>query len=170
MAGGRDRGLHEVPGPGTFASGSGLLKEAEQVKKAGDFRNLYDSCRKSGRAVRRLEKAAREVENSLLEMETCKNRFSNAASDESASALKRSARKLKKEFQDFPKLVEQFEQEIRRLEKENEESGFKTVEDETAAETRAGNFRMRRGRKKREGASAKVSGSRNTGGTEIWNF
>ena len=68
-------------------------------------------------------------------METCKNRFSNAASDESVSALKRSARKLKKEFQDFPKLVEQFEQEIRRLEKENEESGFKTVEDETAAET-----------------------------------
>ena len=121
--------------PELFASGSGLLKEAEQVKKAGDFRNLYDSCRKSGRAVRRLEKAAREVENSLLEMETCKNRFSNAASDESASALKRSARKLKKEFQDFPKLVEQFEQEIRRLEKENEESGFKTVEDETAAET-----------------------------------
>ena len=121
--------------PELFASGSGLLKEAEQVKKAGDFRNLYDSCRKSGRAVRRLEKAAREVENSLLEMETCKNRFSNAASDESASALKRIARKLKKEFQDFPKLVEQFEQEIRRLEKENEESGFKTVEDETAAET-----------------------------------
>ena len=121
--------------PELFASGSGLLKEAEQVKKAGDFRNLYDSCRKSGRAVRRLEKAAREVENSLLEMETCKNRFSNAASDESVSALKRSARKLKKEFQDFPKLVEQFEQEIRRLEKENEESGFKTVEDETAAET-----------------------------------
>ena len=31
--------------------------------------------------------------------------------------------------------MEQFEQEIRRLEKENEESGFKTVEDETAAET-----------------------------------
>lgn len=111
--------------PELFASGSGLLKEAEQVKKAGDFRNLYDSCRKSGRAVRRLERAAREVENSLLEMETCKNRFSNAASDESASALKRSARKLKKEFQDFPKLVEQFEQESRRLEKGNEESGFK---------------------------------------------
>lgn len=104
-------------------------------------------------------------------METCKNRFSNAASDESASALKRSARKLKKEFQDFPKLVEQFEQEIRRLEKENEESGFKAVEDETAAET-LGQEISACGEvvKKREGAPAKVSGSRNAGGTKSGTF
>ena len=39
-----------------------ILKEAEQVKKAGDFHTLYDSCCGSGRSVRRLEKAGQAVE------------------------------------------------------------------------------------------------------------
>ena len=48
--------------PELAVSGSGVLKEAEQVKKAGDFHTLYDSCCGSGRSVRRLEKAGQAVE------------------------------------------------------------------------------------------------------------
>ena len=68
--------------PELAVSGSGLLKEAEQVKKAGDFRTLYDSCCRSGRSVRRLEKAGQAVEKSLKTIEETRKKLCDAADEE----------------------------------------------------------------------------------------
>lgn len=51
------------------------MKEAEQVKKAGDFHTLYDSCCGSGRSVRRLEKAGQAVEKSLKTIEETREKL-----------------------------------------------------------------------------------------------
>ena len=121
--------------PELMAAGSGILKEAEQVKKAGDFRTLYDSCRRSGRAARKLEKVGQKIENSLKNMEKWTEDLCGAVDDEKKSSFKRTAEKLKKEFRDFPGLVERFEEELKRLEQENEGSDPEDVEDGTASET-----------------------------------
>ncbi|MFQ8777158.1 MAG: hypothetical protein ACLR78_06725 [Roseburia sp.] len=75
--------------PELAVSGSGVLKEAEQVKKAGDFHILYDSCCRSGRSVRRLEKAGRAVEKSLKTIEeTREEALAMRADEERAAAFK----------------------------------------------------------------------------------
>ena len=72
--------------PELAVSGSGLLKEAVQVKEAGDFRTLYDSCRGGGRAVRRLEKKGQEIEKSLRTMEETREKLCAAAEEERTAA------------------------------------------------------------------------------------
>ena len=121
--------------PELAVSGSGLLKEAEQVKKAGDFRTLYDSCRGSGRAVRRLERAGQAVEKSLRTMEETREKLCDAADEERASVFKRHAAALKRELKGFPDLVKQFQKELERLETENQKTDSEQVEDETASGT-----------------------------------
>lgn len=121
--------------PELVVSGSGLLKEAEQVKKAGDFRTLYDSCHGSGRAVRRLEKAGQAVEKSLRTMEETQEKLCDAADEERTAAFKRHAAALKRELKGFPDLVKQFQKELERLETENQKTDSEQVEDETASGT-----------------------------------
>lgn len=121
--------------PELAVSGSGLLKEAEQVKKAGDFRTLYDSCRGSGRVVRRLEKAGQAVEKSLRTMEETQEKLLEAADDERAAAFKRHAVALKRELKGFPDLVKKFQKELERLETENQQMDSGQLEDETASGT-----------------------------------
>lgn len=121
--------------PELMASGSGLLKEAEQVKKAGDFRTLYDSCRGSGRAVRRLEKAGQELERSLEKMETAQRNLCDAADEERAAVFRRQAAILKTELNRFSGLVERFQKELERLETQNQKGNSEELEDETASET-----------------------------------
>ena len=121
--------------PEVLAGGSGLLKEAEQVKKAGDFRTLYESCRKSGRAARGLERAGQNIEASLKAMAEWKEKLSDAAEEEQESSWKRSVAGLKKEFQKFPGLVEVFETELKRLEDRTKEKALEKVEDKMAFET-----------------------------------
>ena len=121
--------------PKLAVSGSGLLKEAEQVKKAGDFRTLYDSCRGSGRAVRRLKKAGQAVEKSLRTMEETREKLLEAADDERAAAFKRHAVALKRELKGFPDLVKKFQKELECLETENQQMDSGQLEDETASGT-----------------------------------
>jgi len=84
--------------PELAVSGSGVLKESEQVKKAGDFHTLYDSCCGSGRSVRRLEKAGQAVEKSLKTIEETREKLCDAADEERAAAFKRHAAVLKREL------------------------------------------------------------------------
>ena len=121
--------------PELAVSGSGLLKEAEQVKKAGDFRTLYDSCCRSGRSVRRLEKAGQAVEKSLKTIEETRKKLCDAADEERAAAFKRHAAVLKRELKGFPGLVKQFQKELERLETENPKMDSGQMEDETASGT-----------------------------------
>ena len=121
--------------PELAVSGSGLLKEAEQVKKAGDFRTLYDSCCRSGRSVRRLEKAGQAVEKSLKTIEETRKKLCDAADEERAVAFKRHAAVLKRELKGFPGLVKQFQKELERLETENPKMDSGQMEDETASGT-----------------------------------
>ena len=121
--------------PELAVSGSGVLKEAEQVKKAGDFHTLYDSCCGSGRSVRRLEKAGQAVEKSLKTIEETREKLCDAADDERAAAFKRHAAVLKRELKGFPGLVKQFQKELERLETENKKMDSGQLEDETASGT-----------------------------------
>ena len=121
--------------PELAVSGSGLLKEAEQVKKAGDFRTLYDSCCRSGRSVRRLEKAGQAVEKSLKTIEETRKKLCDAADEERAAAFKRHAAVLKRELKGFPGLVKQFQKELEHLETENPKMDSGQMEDETASGT-----------------------------------
>ena len=121
--------------PELAVSGSGLLKEAEQVKKAGDFRTLYDSCCRSGRSVRRLEKAGQAVEKSLKTIEETRKKLCDAADEERAVAFKRHAAVLMRELKGFPGLVKQFQKELERLETENPKMDSGQMEDETASGT-----------------------------------
>ena len=121
--------------PELAVSGSGLLKEAEQVKKAGDFRTLYDSCRGSGRAVRRLEKAGQEIEKSLRAMEETREKLCDAVDEERTAAFKRHAVSLRRELKGFPGLVERFQRELERLKEENQKADSDQLGDETASGT-----------------------------------
>lgn len=121
--------------PELAVSGSGGLKEAEQVKKAGDFHTLYDSCCGSGRSVRRLEKAGQAVEKSLKTIEETREKLCDAADEERAAAFKRHAAVLKRELKGFPGLVKQFQKELERLETENKKMDSGQLEDETASGT-----------------------------------
>ena len=121
--------------PELAVSGSGVLKEAEQVKKAGDFHTLYDSCCGSGRSVRRLEKAGQAVEKSLKTIEETREKLCDAADEERAAAFKRHAAVLKRELKGFPGLVKQFQKELERLETENKKMDSGQLEDETASGT-----------------------------------
>lgn len=123
--------------PELAVSGSGLLKEAEQVKKAGDFRTLYNSCRGSGRAVRRLEKAGQEIEKSLRTMEETREKLCDAADEERTAAFKRHAVSLRRELKGFPGLVERFQRELERLKAENQKADADQMGDETASGTLA---------------------------------
>lgn len=123
--------------PELAVSGSGLLKEAEQVKKAGDFRTLYDSCRGSGRAVRRLEKVGQEIEKSLRTMEETREKLCDAADEERTAAFKRHAVSLRQELKGFPGLVERFQRELERLKAENQNADADQMGDETASGTLA---------------------------------
>lgn len=121
--------------PELAVSGSGLLKEAEQVKKAGDFRTLYDSCRGGGRAVRRLEKKGQEIEKSLRTMEETREKLCAAADEERTAVFKRHAANFKRELRRFPGVVDQFQREVERLEAENQKTDLGQLEDETASGT-----------------------------------
>lgn len=121
--------------PELAVSGNGLLKEAEQVKKAGDFRTLYDSCRGSSRAVRRLEKAGQEIEKSLRTMEETREKLCDAADEERTAAFKRHAASLRRELKGFPGLVERFQRELERLKAENQKADADQLGDETASGT-----------------------------------
>ena len=121
--------------PELAVSGGVLLKEAEQAKKAGAFRTLYDSCRGSGRAVRRLEKAGQEIEKSLRAMEETREKLLEAADAERSAAFNRYAVSLKRELKGFSGLVKQFQKELEWLEAENQKTDSEQLGDETASGT-----------------------------------
>ena len=121
--------------PELAVSGGGLLEEAEQVKKAGDFRTLYDTCRGSGRTVRKLEKTGQEIEKSLRTMEETREKLLDAADEERTAAFKRYAASLKREFKGFPGLVKRFQKELEQLETENQKTEAEHLGDETASGT-----------------------------------
>lgn len=94
---------------------AGIAEEAKNASKVGDFQELFDICRQTGRKTRRLENCRRNVENSLERMRYQLEQLEHAAGTESEGQFKRSAKVLEKEMKGFSGLINRYEDEVQRL-------------------------------------------------------
>lgn len=127
--------------PDIAADIAGIMEEAVEVKKAGDFRELFKICRQAGRKTRKLEKSRIAVEDCLKDMEELLENVENAAAGEREGAFERNAGLLETKMKKFPGLVRSYETEVQniseyRLELEAD-SGAGLVSDMADMETEA---------------------------------
>lgn len=107
--------------PEAAADLAGILGEAEQAAKAGDFRNILQVCRQAGKETRKLEKRRLAVENALREMEEYKEQALEGICEEDDEAVWENIARLRREMRRFPGLVAEYAKEVRRISEHREE-------------------------------------------------
>ena len=79
----------------------GLSEEAAETAGGGDFRNLFEVCRKAGERTRKLEKSRIRLEKHLAQMRKTARSVSQAADEEQAGAFRRQAEMLAAQMEKF---------------------------------------------------------------------
>ena len=100
---------------------AGIAEEAGNASKAGDFRELFDVCRQTGRKTRKLESSRRNVEESLKNMLEQLEQLERAVGTEYGGQFRRSAEALKKKMKGFSGVVKRYEEEVQRISKHRAE-------------------------------------------------
>ena len=89
----------------------GLSEEAAETAGGGDFRNLFEVCRKAGERTRKLEKSRIRLEKHLAQMRKTARSVSQAADEEQAGAFRRQAETLAAQMEKFSSCTADYEAE-----------------------------------------------------------
>ena len=119
---------------GDIAGVTGMVSEAS---KAGNFRTLFQVCKKAGKRTRKLERIRAQAEETLEDMKELLDEAVCDAEQENGGALEKTTEKLIKKGRAFVKLAEQFKKEAAALSADNEDINLEGTQDmdEKAAET-----------------------------------
>lgn len=118
--------------PDVAADLAGLLEEAEEAEKVGDFRYLFEVCEQAGKKTGKLEKSRKKVEESLCEMKSLLEEAIEAAEDGRGNRVRKCVREVLEEIEDFSRLADEYEKEVSKISeyrKELEASSETEIED-----------------------------------------
>lgn len=93
----------------------GFAGEAAKVAGGGDFRNLFEVCRKAGEKTRRLEKSRLRLEKYLTGMRKAAASVKRLADEEQADAFRRQAGKLAAQMERFSSYTADYEAEAKAI-------------------------------------------------------
>lgn len=122
--------------PEVAANMAGIAEEAKEASKAGDFKNLFDTCRQAGKRTRAFEKAGQAAEYSLQEMGKWKEMAEEAAESENKRLFQKNIKNLQKEMEKFSGLVDSCEKAVEKITEYRMSAGAeKGIRNEEAAES-----------------------------------